>query len=222
MRTLRLLVALLASMLVAIGLIGSAGAAPAAAGGKYTASLSGAEEVPARDTPGTGSATFQVSADGMSITYTLSVQNIKNVTMAHIHVGKKGENGAVVVPLIAQRPPGGGPTSGMIGQGTFTAKDLVGPMQGKTIADLVAAMDSGGAYANVHTDDGVAPTNTGAGDFPGGEIRGQIMMAGAPGLPNTGGGGMARGASALPWLMLAVVLTVGMAGASLAFGRRRA
>jgi hypothetical protein len=222
MRTLRLLVALLASMLVAIGLIGSAGAAPAAAGGKYMATLSGAEEVPARDTTGTGSATIQVSADGMSITYTLSVQNINNVIMAHIHTAAKGVNGPVVVPLIAQRQPGGGPTSGMIGQGTLTAKDLVGPLQGKTIADLVAAMDSGGAYVNVHTDDGVAPTNTGAGDFPGGEIRGQVVMASAPGLPNTGGGGMARGASALPWLALAVVLTVGMAGATLALGRRRA
>jgi len=28
---------------------------------------------------------------------------------------------------------------------------------------------------NVHTDDGVAPANTGPGDFPGGEIRGQVQ-----------------------------------------------
>jgi hypothetical protein len=35
-------------------------------------------------------------------------------------------------------------------------------------------MESGGAYVNIHTNDGVAPTNTGPGDFPGGEIRGQI------------------------------------------------
>ena len=222
MRTLRLLVALLASMLVAIGLIGSAGAAPAAAGGKYMATLSGAEEVPARDTPATGSATFQVSADGMSITYTLSVQNINNVTMAHIHTAREGRQRPGGGAVDRAGGAGGGPKSGTIGQGTFTAKDLVGPMQGKTIADLVAAMDSGGAYANVHTDDGVAPTNTGVGDFPGGEIRGQVVMASAPGLPNTGGGGMARGASALPWLALAAVLTVGMAGATLALGRRRA
>ena len=43
-----------------------------------------------------------------------------------------------------------------------------------TFADVVAKMRSGGAYVNVHTNDGVAPTNTGPGDFPGGEIRGQI------------------------------------------------
>jgi hypothetical protein len=30
-------------------------------------------------------------------------------------------------------------------------------------------------YVNVHTNDGVAPTNTGPGDFPGGEVRGQLQ-----------------------------------------------
>jgi len=35
-------------------------------------------------------------------------------------------------------------------------------------------MRAGNTYVNVHTNDGVAPTNTGPGDFPGGEIRGQI------------------------------------------------
>jgi Zn-finger nucleic acid-binding protein len=35
-------------------------------------------------------------------------------------------------------------------------------------------MRAGNTYVNVHTSDGVAPINTGPGDFPGGEIRGQI------------------------------------------------
>jgi hypothetical protein len=35
-------------------------------------------------------------------------------------------------------------------------------------------MRNGWAYVNVHTNDGIAPTNTGPGDFPGGEIRGQL------------------------------------------------
>src|SRR5437667_342610 len=46
------------------------------------------------------------------------------------------------------------------------------------LSDLIAALSTAGAYANVHTNDGVAPTNTGPGDFPGGEIRGQIDVAG--------------------------------------------
>jgi hypothetical protein len=44
-------------------------------------------------------------------------------------------------------------------------------------------MQSGNTYVNVHTNDGVAPTNTGPGDFPGGEIRGQIHLV-------TSGGGV--------------------------------
>jgi hypothetical protein len=35
-------------------------------------------------------------------------------------------------------------------------------------------MEAGNTDVNVHTHDGVDPTNTGPGDFPAGEIRGQI------------------------------------------------
>jgi hypothetical protein len=55
---------------------------------------------------------------------------------------------------------------------------LVGPLGGATLATLIQAMKDGVTYVNVHTNDGVAPTNTGPGDFPGGEIRGQIRVAG--------------------------------------------
>ena len=46
------------------------------------------------------------------------------------------------------------------------------------LAAVLAAMGSGATYVNVHTNDGVAPPNTGPGDFPGGEIRGQIRAGG--------------------------------------------
>ncbi len=46
--------------------------------------------------------------------------------------------------------------------GTITASDLVGPMQGKEISDLVSAMSSGVTYVNVLTQAN-----------PDGEIRGQ-------------------------------------------------
>ena len=41
---------------------------------------------------------------------------------------------------------------------------------------LISLMRSGDTYVNVHSDNGVAPANTGPGDFPGGEIRGQISL----------------------------------------------
>jgi hypothetical protein len=47
-----------------------------------------------------------------------------------------------------------------------------------TFDSLVSAIRAGNAYVNVHTDDGIAPANTGPGDFPGGEIRGHIEVHG--------------------------------------------
>jgi hypothetical protein len=61
-----------------------------------------------------------------------------------------------------------------LSSGTIKSADLIGPMAGKTLADLIAEMKSGHAYVNVHTDDGVGEANTKPGDFPDGEIRGQI------------------------------------------------
>jgi hypothetical protein len=43
------------------------------------------------------------------------------------------------------------------------------------LAAVEAAIESGNTYVNVHTNDGIAPANTGPGDFPGGEIRGQVF-----------------------------------------------
>ena len=54
----------------------------------------------------------------------------------------------------------------------------MGPLAGQPLAELVDQMRAGNAYINVHTNDGVAPINTGPGDFPGGEIRGQIGAGG--------------------------------------------
>jgi hypothetical protein len=62
----------------------------------------------------------------------------------------------------------------VLAEGTFTAANLVGPLAGHPLSDLLAAIQSGNAYVNVHTNDGQGAANTGPGDFPGGEIRGQL------------------------------------------------
>ena len=139
-----------------------------------TGGLNGGEEVPARDTNARGNATFSVSDDGLTISWKLIVANISNVTASHIHIGPAGVNGPVVLFLYGGFPPGGGPLNGVIAEGTATAANLVGPLAGHPLSDLIAAIEAGNAYVNVHTNDGVAPPNQGPGDFPGGEIRGQI------------------------------------------------
>ncbi len=143
----------------------------------FVATLSGNEEVPARDTQARGLAKIQVSPDGTTLTFRLVVANIQNVVAAHIHVAPAGVNGPVALFLYGPATPGGGRTEGVLSTGTATAANLVGPLSGQPLSALVDAMTSGNAYVNVHTNDGIDPANTGPGDFPGGEIRGQIRPA---------------------------------------------
>jgi hypothetical protein len=143
------------------------------AGENFVAPLSGDQEVPARDTQAVGVATFKLSDDGTALLFKINVANIDNVVAAHIHCGAVGVNGPVGVTLFGGAA-GGGVTNGTLAEGTITAPDP-GNACGWTDLDAVlAAIESGDAYVNVHTNDGVDPPNTGPGDFPGGEIRGQI------------------------------------------------
>lgn len=144
----------------------------------FVAHLDGSQEVPVRDTPAVGQAIFQLSADGTELRYRLIASNIENVTAAHIHLAPAGVNGGIVAFLFGSVAAGGGRTDGVLATGTITSASLIGTLAGASLATLVSAMRDGIAYANVHTNDGVAPTNTGPGDFPGGEIRGQIRVAG--------------------------------------------
>ena len=148
--------------------------APAAvAGDNFVATLSGGEEVPARDTQAVGVATFKLSDDGASLEVKLNVANIENVVAAHIHCGAVGVNGPVGVTLFGAAPAGGS-VNGTLAEGTITAPDPGNACGWTDLAAVLAAIESGATYVNVHTNDGVAPPNTGPGDFPGGEIRGQI------------------------------------------------
>jgi hypothetical protein len=155
-------------------------------GGNFGTPLSAAEEPPVavvNNSRARGNAIFQLSADGLSLSYRLIVANIENVTQAHIHQGPAGTNGPIVVWLYPSTSPPAGPNGagridGVIATGTITAANMIGPLTGQPFSALIAEIKSGNTYVNVHTNDGVAPTNTGPGDFPGGEIRGQLEHRG--------------------------------------------
>jgi hypothetical protein len=146
-------------------------------GGTFKADLIGYEEVPAISTAATGEFRARVGA-GPVIDYTLTYSDIQNAFAAHIHLGQKGVNGGVSAFLCGggDKPPCP-PTGGTV-SGTIDAADVTGPTsQGIApgeIQELIDAMEFGVTYANVHTTDGDTTPNEGPGDFPGGEIRGQI------------------------------------------------
>jgi len=127
----------------------------------FKATLSGGETVPPITTRAKGEATFELSKNGEKLSYKVKVSHIENVTATHIHMGKKGENGPPIALISAKSEKH--KFRGTLAEGTITLKELMGPLKGKTVKDLVAEIQSGNAYLNVHTE-----------KYPNGEIRGQI------------------------------------------------
>jgi hypothetical protein len=152
-------------------------------GGNFGTPLSADEEVPPNASRAVGNAIFQLSADGTELSYKLIVANIHNVFQAHIHNAAAGVNGPIVVWLypstaVGAGPPGGGRIQGVIAEGTITAANFVNTLAGQPMSALVALLENGGAYVNVHTSDGLPGASNGPGDIGGGEIRGQVEHRG--------------------------------------------
>jgi len=156
MRKFRVLLFVILSTLLTVSLGFAAGR------GTFTAKLSGHEVVPAVKTKAKGEAVFMLSKDGKEMSYKLTVNDLENITAAHIHLGKKGMSGPPLVGLFAG-PTKEGKFSGVLAEGKITEKELLGNLAGKPLGDLVKLIRGGKTYVNVHT---VA--------HPDGEIRGQI------------------------------------------------
>jgi hypothetical protein len=131
--------------------------------------------------PGDGTTTTASGAGGalggMALQWTLEVEGMMDVTAAHIHLGARGQNGNVLVPLFTG-PTKEGEFSGVLAEGTLTLADLPA-VEGMTPDQILAVIQSGGTYVNVHTTQN-----------PNGEIRGQIelMSAGGASTGTTSGG----------------------------------
>jgi hypothetical protein len=140
------------------------------------ADLTGFHETPSTlSTTGSGEFRAVVSKDRTSFEYTLKFRDLEaNVTQAHIHFGARGLNGGISIwlcgtttnPGPAGTPDCGGPNAGGATR-TITAADVIGPagqgIAATEFAEILDAMESGYAYANVHSV-----------KYPGGEIRDQI------------------------------------------------
>lgn len=128
---------------------------------KYSATLSGKEVVPAVNTEAKGTAIFTMNEELDGINYSIDVSNLKNVTGAHIHKGKRGLNGPVVLALIEGKAEG--EVEGNLVEGVILEMDLEGPLQGKSLDDLIKLFRNKEAYVQIHTE-----------EHPKGELRGVI------------------------------------------------
>jgi len=138
-----------------------------------SARMVGLGEVPPNSSKGLAEFRGTISSDGTSITYTLKWSGLTTLPLvSHIHFGPTKETGGIMVFLCGG---GGKPactqaTSGMA-SGTITAADIVGPAaqgippapNGK-FADVIRAIRTHNAYANLHTT-----------MFPAGEVRGAVQ-----------------------------------------------
>jgi Fe2+ transport system protein FeoA len=121
----------------------------------YEATLSGVQEVPSVMTMGAGDVRAELTGDNLAISGNYDNLSSK-ITMAHIHIGKAGENGPVLFGLNLSLNEDS--TSGSF----ESADNLFTLTEGQ-----IDTLKMGGYYVNIHTE-----------NFPAGELRGQVMMQG--------------------------------------------
>jgi len=127
---------------------------------EFAANLTGQEEVPPVDTQAIGESIFvPIQPRNETIDFYVNATGIQAVTQAHIHSGSPGENGPIVVTLFTLNPV----QNDVSINGSIAANNLEGPMQGKTVAELIDAIKNNTTYVNIHTEQN-----------PNGEIRGQL------------------------------------------------
>ena len=82
-------------------------AAPAITAGRISAELSGYQETPLTiNSPGSGEFKAMIQDHGTAITYELTYRDLSSpVTQAHIHFGRPGISGLIVLFLCANSPP---------------------------------------------------------------------------------------------------------------------
>ena len=128
-----------------------------------TATIDGGQEVPPNESSATGSAHIEFGANAQVIEWVIDFQGLSGpLAAAHFHEGPAGENGPVLIDILA--------TSIV----NLTEEGTAGRLVGRAVLtdEQVDSLLAGNFYVNLHT-----------GEFPGGEIRGQVVGEGPPPVP---------------------------------------
>src|ERR1700686_4655896 len=163
-------------LVFSLALILFASAAQLNAGPIFAATLAGANEVPPVISPATGSATLTLNGNLLSVTESFSGLIGGAAAAAHIHCcAPPGTNAGVAIPFVGFPSATSGTYSNTFDltlTTTYLAAFLTanGGTAASAEAVLIAGLNSGNAYVNIHN-----------ATFPGGEIRGFVVA-----VPETG------------------------------------
>lgn len=130
----------------------------------FEANLTGDQEVPPTGSPATGFGTVVLDDVALTITVDLSFSGLTTPSiLAHIHEAPFGVNGPIEFPL---------DLGTALGQTSGTIATQVFPLT-EGLEDVEEFLNAG-YYFNVHSE-----------QFPGGEIRGQVLLVSAVPEPST-------------------------------------
>ena len=132
---------------------------------KFKSFLSGRNEVPPVQTRAFGFLLAKLVENGEKINLAAAALRLRNVTAAHLHLGAEGENGPVVVDLLANGELTNRGRGIKLLKAQFTKDALTGPLAGQPLDALSAAIQEGNVYINIHTEQN-----------PAGELRGQLRV----------------------------------------------
>ncbi|MDL5360659.1 CHRD domain-containing protein [Halalkalicoccus sp. NIPERK01] len=145
----------------------------------HFAHLDGKNEVPSVKTDAKGAVGFVVDKCDEKVRFIIHVKDLCNITAAHIHLGKKGENGPIVVGHdLEEEKTKNGRFDGVLAQGVVKKEDFAEDFKEKDFKKFLKKMDNKELYVNVHTKKN-----------PDGEIRGQIKRAKKEDMKKDGEGG---------------------------------
>jgi hypothetical protein len=127
----------------------------------FNATLTGEKERPNPVTTTANGTAALTLFDDDSIRFTIQVASIDSVILAHIHAGDAETAGPILFPFANTDPPQSFTTLANLHTGTITRSSTFSGSF--TFDSLLARLDAGTAYVNVHTRRN-----------QGGEIRGQL------------------------------------------------
>lgn len=117
---------------------------------QYTAELVGAESVPPVKTQAEATFVMTYDPDSKELSFVLEITHVlTNPTLAAIYQGGPGTSGRLVYTLYVAGPGEEGSKTGILAEGVIDETELVGPLAGGTLADLIQLIKDGNAYVSI-------------------------------------------------------------------------